>query len=250
MLKDDIVLTLQQKDYFVLKECARNYILSGKSLAEACDHNEKVARRLGKQNVSMLWQFVKIVYSSIPKQIADPFVKTSQNLLTNRMLLATPNVIAQHWTDESLENTIAHTTETNADEYASWDFTIPKINDLSKTINQNGIEDETIDVRNSIVYGEKELTVENMDCIKSLRNGFLYIGPHDLTKNFSWPSDSMMNHDMQQSSRNQALSQNHRDASPVVNHCVRFVHFKTIHYTIYILSINNIVLANRNTERT
>lgn len=204
--------------------------MNGKSLAEACDHNEKVARRLGKQNVSMLWQFVKIVYSSIPKQMADPFVKTSQNLLTNRMLLATPNAITQHWTDEILDDTIAHTTETKADEYASWDFTIPKISDLSKLPkNPNGVEDEAIDVRNSIVYGEKELTVENMDCIKSLRNGFLYIGPHDLTKNFSWPSDSMMNHDMQQNSRNQALSQNHHDPSPVVSLCIRYIHFETIY---------------------
>lgn len=215
-----------------MKECARNYILGGKSLAETCDHNEKVARRLGKQNVSMLWQFVKIVYSSIPNQSADPFLKTSQNVLTNR-LIATPNTITQHWTDESLDDTISHSNETKGDEFSSWDSTIPKIinnSDFSKlTINQNGVEDETIDVRNSIVYGEKELTVENMDCIKSLRNGFLYIGPHDLTKNFSWPSDSMMNHDMQQNSRNQALSQNHHGASPVASHCVRYVHFEILY---------------------
>lgn len=156
----------------------------------------------------------------MPKQIPDLFrnPSVSQNLLNNRMLMAAPNLIAQHWTDENVDDKIILINETKTDEYTAREFTIPKFSDFSKlAINQNGIEDEQIDALNNIVYGEKELTVENMDCIKSLRNGFLYIGPHDLTKNFSWPSDSMMNHDMQQSSRNQALSRNRHDSSPVVS---------------------------------
>lgn len=211
--------TLQQKDYHILKECARNYILSGKPLAEICDHNEKIARNLGKHNVSMLWQFVKIIYSTLPKQNADPFRNptANQNLLkANRMLMAAPNSIAQHWVDENSDEKITHTNESNVDEIKPNSYTIPKTGELSKlTTNQNGSEDGTIDALNNIVYGGNELTVEHMDCIKSLRNGFLYIGPHDLTKNFSWPSDSMMNHDMQQTTRHQTMSRNRRDTSPV-----------------------------------
>lgn len=214
---------MQQKDYHVLKECARGYILSGKSLAEICNHNENVARRLGKHNVSMLWQFVKIIYSTMPKQNVDPFRNTnaSQNLLmANRMLMAAPNSIAPHWADENSDEKIAHPNETSADEIKQNHFAIPKIGgELSKlTTNQNGTEDGTIDALNNIVYGDNELTVEHMDCIKSLRNGFLYIGPHDLTKNLSWPSDSIMNHDMQQSTRQQAMSRSRRDTSPVGAH--------------------------------
>lgn len=211
--------TLQQKDYNVLKECARSYILSGKPLAEICDHNEKVARNLGKHNVSMLWQFVKIIYSTMPKQNTDAFRSTAANqnlLMANRMLMAAPNSISQHWADDNSDEKITHTNESNVDETKQNHFTIPKIGELSKlTTNQNGTEDGTIDALNNIVYGDNELTVEHMDCIKSLRNGFLYIGPHDLTKNFSWPSDSMMNHDMQQSTRHQTMSRSRRDTSPV-----------------------------------
>lgn len=236
MPKDTIPQGLQQKDYHILKECARSYILSGRTLAEICDHNERVARRLGKQNVSTIWQFVKIIYSSMPKQATDLFRNsaTSQNLLlNNRMLMAATNLInAPHWTDESTDDNTTHTNETIIDEFkARGDFTIPKVSDFSKlAINQTSAEDETIDALNNIVYGDKELTVENMDCIKSLRNGFLYIGPHDLTKNFSWPSDSMMNHDMQQNSRNQALSRNRHDTSPVVG--FRFSFSQLLQFTM------------------
>lgn len=191
-------------------------------MAEICDHNEQVARRVGKLNVAMLWQFVKIIYSSLPKQYpnADPFRNpaASQNhLLANRMLMATPNSIAQHWTDEKSDDKASLANESNNDEYKTNDFQMPKLSDFNKmTINQNGSEEGTVDALNNIVYGDNELTVEHMDRIKSLRNGFLYIGPHDLTKNFSWPSDSMMNHDMQQTTRNQTMSRNRLDTSPVI----------------------------------
>lgn len=212
--------TLQQKDYFILKECAQKYILSGKPLAEICDHNEKIARNIGKHNVSMLWQFVKIIYSSMPpKQNADPFrnVTATQNLLmTNRMMMNAPNAIPQHWVDDLSDEQLTHTNEVNNDEINQNHFVTSKSGELNKlTTIQSNNENGAIDALNNIVYGDSELTVEHMDCIKSLRNGFLYIGPHDLTKNFAWPCDSLMNHDMQENSRQNALSRNRRDTSPV-----------------------------------
>lgn len=216
---------MQQKDYYVLKECARRYILNGKPLAEICEHNGIIAKNLGKHNVSMLWQFVKIIYSSISKQNSDPFRNTNANqnlLIANRMAITTPNSFTQHWIDENPDEKMLHTVETNTDETIQNHITMPKIGELSKLT----IEDGSIDALNNIVYGDNELTIEHMDCIKSLRNGFLYIGPHDLTKNFSWPSDSIMNHDIQQSTRQQSLSRNRRDISPV---CIFQQLFQTRH---------------------
>lgn len=217
IFQKEVCQTLQQKDYFVLKECAQGYILSGKPLAEICDHNAKIARNLGKHNVSMIWQFVKIIYSSIPKQNSDLFRNTTANqnlLLANRNKMAAPNV--QHWVDENLDEKISHTNELQIDDTVQNHFTTPRPGEMNKpTTNPNNVEDGTVDSLNNIVYGDNELTIENMDSIKSLRNGFLYIGPHDLTKNFPWPSDSLMNHDMQQSARQPAMSRNRRDTSPV-----------------------------------
>lgn len=154
----------------------------------------------------------------MPKQNVDPFRNpvVNQNLLNNRLMLTAPNSIAQHWTDDNVDETLSHTNETNNDEAKQNLFNIPKTVELNKlTTNPNCNENGTVDALNNIVYGDSELTVEHMDCIKSLRNGFLYIGPHDLTKNFALPCDSLMNHDMQQTTRQQALSRNRRETSPV-----------------------------------
>lgn len=43
--------------------CAEQYVLAGKPLAEICDHNADVARRLGRLAVSLLWTTVKTLYT-------------------------------------------------------------------------------------------------------------------------------------------------------------------------------------------
>lgn len=221
----DAAKTLQQKDYQTLKECAREYILSGKPLLDMCEHNAKVARKIGKNNVAMLWTFVKIMYSTLPKQYhqsVDAFRNPSaaQNMLSNRMLMATPNTMPPVvWGEEKTDDQITNSNEANDDDYKPNDYIVPKVGEFNKMGGTSGAPTNAqipnLDALNNIVYGDTELTVEHMDCIKSLRNGFLYIGPHDMTKNFALPSDSMMNHDMQQSARNQTMSRNRRDTSPV-----------------------------------
>lgn len=69
---------------------------------------------------------------------------------------------------------------------------------LSHTITDTTLSD--------CVFGDGELTIDNVDCVKSFRNGFLYTGPHDLCKGWSLPSSSIMNHDLQPS-RPQDLQQ-------------------------------------------
>ncbi|XP_046677727.1 GATOR complex protein WDR24 isoform X2 [Homalodisca vitripennis] len=49
--------------------CAQGYQLSGKPLAELCDHNANVARQLGRFSVSLVWSMIKTLYA--PKTIAD-----------------------------------------------------------------------------------------------------------------------------------------------------------------------------------
>lgn len=161
----------------------------------------------------MLWHFVKIIYSAIPKPNAELFrtQTATQNLLGTRMLLAPPSA------NDSAEDKSQYANELSADETIASDFVVPEISEYNKmlVVQPNNTGSATIDALNNIVYGDIELTVDNMDCIKSLRNGFLYIGPHDLTKNLSWPSDTMMNHDIQQNSRTHTMSRERHETSPV-----------------------------------
>lgn len=183
-------------------------------MAELCDHNGRIAAELGKTNIAMLWHFVKIIYSTMPKPTADLFRSqtVTQNLLSTRMLLA-PSV------NDSAEDKSQYANELSADETIANDFTVPEIIEYNKmlVVQPNSTGSATVDALNNIVYGDIELTVDNMDCIKSLRNGFLYIGPHDLTKNLAWPSDTMMNHDIQQNSRAPTMSRERHETSPVSN---------------------------------
>lgn len=204
----------------------------------------------------MLWIFVKIIYSSSPKQYqsADSFrnSSTSQNLLlTNRILMSTPNTITPGWGDDKSDEKISNTNDTNDDEFKSNDFILPKGSEYKLGSNQCGgignTQNSNLDALNNIVYGDTELTVEHMDCIKSLRNGFLYIGPHDLTKNFSLPNDSMMNHDMQQSARNQTIPRNRRDTSPVIDIVFRLLYCTKKKKKIIIIWVFS---ATRNTKRS
>ncbi|XP_054288294.1 GATOR complex protein WDR24-like [Macrosteles quadrilineatus] len=42
--------------------CAQGYQLSGKPLAELCDHNANVARQFGRFSVSLVWSMIKTLY--------------------------------------------------------------------------------------------------------------------------------------------------------------------------------------------
>ncbi|CAB3365150.1 Hypothetical predicted protein [Cloeon dipterum] len=55
-------LSKAQKEVKCFLECARRYQLSGKPLAELCDHNAAVAKQLGRHQVSLVWGVVKTLY--------------------------------------------------------------------------------------------------------------------------------------------------------------------------------------------
>lgn len=228
----DPIKTLQQKDYMILKGCAQGYILFGRSLSEMCDHNANIAKKLGKNNVAMLWGFVKIMYSSAtsPKHPQSSEMAAGQNLAPRLMGSAVKSLSAG-WGDEPTDGKNIADHEANDDEYLTGELAPPKHGDFKPSVGATvthpppvarGIgaaSDTSSDPLTNIVHGETELTVDDIDYIKSFRNGFLYIGPHDLSKNFSLPNNSIMNHDMHQTARNQIVSKEQRNTSPVRNCC-------------------------------
>ncbi|KAK7793188.1 hypothetical protein R5R35_012832 [Gryllus longicercus] len=54
----------EPKETYWFRECARRYILTGRSLADICDHNAAVAKDLKRQHVSLIWSIVKTLYSN------------------------------------------------------------------------------------------------------------------------------------------------------------------------------------------
>lgn len=257
-MQKDPIKTLQQKDYHILKGCAQGYILFGRSLSEMCEHNSAVAKKLGKTNVAMLWSFVKIMYSSAtsPKhQQSNELARTLSagqshlkgrlmNHSNSRLMASAAKSMSSGWGDEPVDGKLIADHEANDDEYLTNDLMPPKHGDFKPSGGPTGSHltqsvrgigpaaESTSDPLNNIVHGDSELTVEHMDYIKSFRNGFLYIGPHDLTKNFSLPSNSIMNHDMHQTQRNQIVSKERQNTSPV---CVQYPS----------TSINSILYTNK-----
>ena len=65
---------------------------------------------------------------------------------------------------------------------------------------------------NDIVFDDTVLTVDNMEWVKNLRNGFLYTGPHDLSKcGLSLPNSSIIGHDLH-------TTRQHEVSSSVTDH--------------------------------
>lgn len=59
------------------------------------------------------------------------------------------------------------------------------------------------------IFSDMELTV---NCVKSLRNGFLYTGPHDICKGLSIPNSTMISHELQPSQTHEyRISENSQD---------------------------------------
>lgn len=52
------------KDHNFFYVCAQRYVLSGRSLADMCDHNAAVTQELGKSQISVIWSIIKILYSN------------------------------------------------------------------------------------------------------------------------------------------------------------------------------------------
>lgn len=194
------------KDFAAFKGLAKEYLLWGKTLSELCDHNAEIAKKYGKSNVAMLWKFVKNQYT-LPKLNQNTFelrnANSSQNSLPNRMhMLPNANAITTGWGEEQKELTSEEAiAKMCCEDIKHQDFRHPKSGEFKHTTSnpisnlmQNVLTAADTESLNNFMYGEAELTV---NCVKGLRNGFLYIGPHDLTKLWSLPSSSIVGHELQ-----------------------------------------------------
>lgn len=90
------------KDYIYIQGCAKEYILSGKTISELCDHNSNVAKKYGKSDVSLIWNFVKKMYSTprrMTSNIDQRSLTVGQNSLSKR-LSQTSNQLNSNWDDK------------------------------------------------------------------------------------------------------------------------------------------------------
>lgn len=62
-------------------ECARHYILTGRSLPEMCESNAAVARSAGRPHVALVWDTIKVQYSYTPSVEETIFTRPDDLLL-------------------------------------------------------------------------------------------------------------------------------------------------------------------------
>lgn len=209
----EIDRTSLHKDFVYFKGCALEYLLAGKSISDLCDHNATVSKKYGKFDVSLLWNFVKLSYaaattkpSSKPSNASGEQrnVISSQNIMMSLVPGGVAQVNSASWEDKNGNKDIETMSlnGTIADEMKNLDLKHPKSGEFKHSGGSSHSFPQSQPITEpygDFVFGDTELTVNNMDCIKSLRNGFLYTGPHDLCKGWSLPSSTIMGHDLQPS---------------------------------------------------
>ncbi|KXJ67822.1 GATOR2 complex protein WDR24 [Aedes albopictus] len=195
----DVTKTSLLKDFHALKGCAKEYILTGGSLAEICAHNASVAKKYGKTNVSFLWNFISqlYAYSSAANLKLEQRNSNASQSQSNRLMAQNSNQSSsgRPGDDKTGSNPnlgSAGLVANPTDDFL--EFLNPK-SDLTSMLCGKGqllsvdIEPNCCD----FVFGETELTFDNVNCIKGFRDGFLYTGPHDLIKDYTFPSSNLIN---------------------------------------------------------
>ncbi|XP_058059631.1 GATOR complex protein WDR24 [Anopheles bellator] len=231
----DVTKTSLLKDYLALKGCAKEYVLSGSSLAEICGHNAAVAKKYGKSNVSFLWNFISqlYAYSSIASTKLEQRNSNSSQHTGGRLMAQISN---QSSTGRSEERAIGSgsnpnlgpisstASNGNADDFVEFTSNTKNANEppgLGQLLLVD-VEHE----RCEFVFGETELTFDSVDCIKGFRNGFLYMGPHDMVKEYTIPSSNLINaHELHptQHRKHLAVAEKSQETSPPPNPAPSFL---------------------------
>ncbi|XP_044271447.1 GATOR complex protein WDR24 [Tribolium madens] len=68
---------------------AKNYILSGRSLSEMCEHNSAVANKYGKNQISVVWKIMKTMYG-------EEYLQTSSNNNNREDIISHNNMGLDH----------------------------------------------------------------------------------------------------------------------------------------------------------
>ncbi|XP_053659175.1 GATOR complex protein WDR24 [Anopheles marshallii] len=223
----DVTKTSLLKDYLALKGCAKEYMLSGASLAEICSHNAAVAKKYGKTNVSFLWNFISqlYAYSSTTNMKLEQRNSGTIQHVGGRLMAQNSN---QSSSGRSAEDRVMGTgihpnvgttnivSNSSTDDYLEYanSKTVIEAHGMGQLLSVD-IEPDKCD----FVFGETELTFDSVDCIKGFRDGFLYTGPHDLVKDYTFPSSNLMNaHELHQAQpRKHLMAEKSQETSPPPN---------------------------------
>ncbi|XP_055695511.1 GATOR complex protein WDR24 [Lutzomyia longipalpis] len=188
------------REFLCLKGCAREYKLMGKSLADLCEHNINVAKKYGKVHVAMLWMWVKNLYAfSMSSNVkSEPRTSTSgSNLLGSRLMSQTSNQSTNVWEEIIGSRDDDESIGLKADDQNAMEQKTGELFSSTHTrIAYPPVNDGESDMSfNDFIFGDQELTIEHMDCVKNLRNGFLYVGPH-FCKEWSLPNSPLIGSDL------------------------------------------------------
>lgn len=172
--------------------CAKEYILRAKSLVEVCEHNAAVSKKFGKHTAATLWNFVKLFYGSkefINRKPPQRSSFSNQKNLNRRVIQSKPS-------------TSLNKSESKID-----------LNESKELDSRRGSKD--FDSISRIYYSRvsnQPVILENsegpFEDYRSLRDGFLYVGPHDVTTALSFPGTNL-HHDIQAARNHEDMRNDH-----------------------------------------
>ena len=66
----------------VFEECARNYLVTGKSLSDICDNNAAVAWNVGRHHIATMWKMIKLLFGcSVGTSVGEASVGNRPGIL-------------------------------------------------------------------------------------------------------------------------------------------------------------------------
>ncbi|XP_023172030.1 GATOR complex protein WDR24 isoform X1 [Drosophila hydei] len=196
--------TTELRVHEVFIGCARELLLSGKKLAELCEHNAEVSRKYGKYNATTLWNFIKLFYGT--KHFEPPFEHRSsfsnqKNPITSRRAAQVASDWTPHDQGQELNGNSQETQHEAVDASEDGD-------ELVVGGKQNPPP------TSSVILSETQIISEiTFDNFELLRNGFIYVGPADLTKALALP-DTALHHDVQAARSQLDLKASEHEKSP------------------------------------
>lgn len=174
--------------------CAKEYIFRAKTLAEVYEYNSLVSKKYGRHTAYTLWNFIKLFYGSKEFTNRKPIQRNSfsnqKNI--NRIVIQSKPSIALEKSESKID-----------------------LLDIKEIDSRRGSKD--FDSISKIYYSRvsnQPVILENSEGpfhdYRSLRDGFLYVGPHDVTTALSLP-ETTLHHDFQAARHHEDMKADHDD---------------------------------------
>ncbi|XP_030370588.1 GATOR complex protein WDR24 [Scaptodrosophila lebanonensis] len=185
--------------------CAREMLLSGKKLSELCEHNAEVCKKYGKHNATTLWNFVKLFYGS--NNFEPPYEhRASFSNQKNPTNSRRTTQVASDWAPQRID--MGQDVNGNSQEAP---HEITHADDDDAELGGSGKQHPPT---SSVILSESQIISEiTFDNFELLRNGFIYVGPADLTKALAFP-DTALHHDVQAARPQLDLKASDHEKSP------------------------------------